>query len=84
MLAEDIVARRDQPPFRASVMDGYAVRSIDVVSGAELQVIGEAAAGHGFGGEVGSGQAVRIFTGAPVPRGADRVVIQEDVSRGDD
>ncbi|MXQ06873.1 molybdopterin molybdenumtransferase MoeA [Alphaproteobacteria bacterium GH1-50] len=79
VLAADIVATRDQPPFAASVMDGYAVRNADVVAGAKLRVIGEAAAGHRFDGAVGQGEAVRIFTGAPVPDGADRVIIQEDV-----
>jgi molybdopterin molybdotransferase len=77
-------ARRDQPPFAASAMDGYAVRTDDAHPGATLAVIGEAAAGHGFAGTVGAGQAARIFTGAPLPQGADRVVIQEDVTREGD
>lgn len=81
VLAADAVARRDQPPFAGSAMDGYAVHDADVVSGATLSVIGESAAGHRFDGQVAAGQAVRIFTGAPVPAGADRVVIQEDVTR---
>ena len=81
VLAEDIVAMRAQPPFDASVMDGYAVRDADVAPGATLTVIGEAAAGHRFHGAVAPGEAVRIFTGAPMPEGADRVVIQEDVER---
>ena len=81
VLAETVTARRDQPPFSASAMDGYAVQSSDAVPGARLSVIGEAAAGHGFAGGLSQGQAVRIFTGAPVPDGADRVVIQEDVAR---
>ena len=72
------VAQRDQPPFPASAMDGYAV-SGDAPIGARFTVIGEAAAGHAFEGAIASGQAVRIFTGAPVPEGASRVVIQEDV-----
>ena len=84
VLAETVTARRDQPPFSASAMDGYAVQSSDAVPGARLSVIGEAAAGHGFAGGLSQGQAVRIFTGAPVPDGADRVVIQEDVAREDD
>jgi molybdopterin molybdotransferase len=84
ILAEPATARRDQPPFPASAMDGYAVRSDDTSPGARLDVIGEAAAGHGFTGNVQIGQAVRIFTGAPVPQGADRVVIQEDVTREGD
>lgn len=79
VLARDIAARRTQPPFDASAMDGYAVRSADVASPpATLTVIGEAPAGRGFAGEVGPGQAVRIFTGAPVPAGADAVLIQEN------
>ncbi len=80
VLREAIVARRDQPPFPASVMDGYAVQDADITPGARLGVIGEAAAGHRFEGSVGQGEAVRIFTGAPIPDGADRVVIQEDVT----
>ena len=81
VLAEPVSARRDQPPFSASAMDGYAVNSTEVELHAMFKVIGEAAAGHGFDGKVGAGQAVRIFTGAPVPEGADFVVIQEDVDR---
>ena len=84
VLARDAVARRDQPPFAASAMDGYALRADDARPGARLKVMGEAAAGHRFDGAVGPGQALRIFTGAPVPEGADRVVIQEDVSRDGD
>ncbi|MGY6548548.1 MAG: molybdopterin molybdotransferase MoeA [Roseinatronobacter sp.] len=76
-------AQRDQPPFAASAMDGYAVQS-PVAPGSVLQVVGEAAAGHAYPGRIGPGQALRIFTGAPVPDGADRVVIQEDVTRADD
>ena len=81
VLAEPVAAARDQPPFAASSMDGYALRDTDALPGTSLTVIGESAAGHGFAGHVGAGQAVRIFTGAPVPGGADRVVIQEDVTR---
>lgn len=77
------VARRDQPPFAASAMDGYAVVG-DPGPGDSFAVIGEAGAGHAFAGSVGEGQAVRIFTGAPVPEGATRVVIQEDVTRDGD
>ena len=84
MLAEDLEALRTQPPFAASAMDGYAVRAVDVEKvPATLTVIGEAAAGHGFAGTVGRGEAVRIFTGAPVPRRADTIVIQEDTTRED-
>ncbi|TMV08711.1 molybdopterin molybdotransferase MoeA [Ruegeria sediminis] len=81
VLARDVAATRDQPPFAASSMDGYAVKAAEVEMHAMFKVIGEAAAGHGFDGSVGAGQAVRIFTGAPVPDGADFVVIQEDVER---
>jgi molybdopterin molybdotransferase len=78
-LAADLAATRTQPPFDASAMDGYAVRSADVaVVPARLRVIGIAAAGAGFTGRVGPGEAVRIFTGAPMPDGADAVLIQED------
>lgn len=84
VLAEDAVSTRAQPPFAASAMDGYAVRNNEASPGAEFVVIGEAAAGHGYDGKIGRGQAVRIFTGAPVPAGADRVVIQEDVKRDGD
>ena len=80
-LSQDVTATRDQPPFAASAMDGYAVRAMDVAAGAAFAVIGEAAAGHGFAGAVGAGQATRIFTGAPLPQGANRVLIQEDVTR---
>lgn len=83
-LAQPVKAQRDQPPFAASAMDGYAFRNDDAVTGATLAVIGEAAAGHRFDGTVQSGQAARIFTGAPLPDGADRVVIQEDVIRDGD
>lgn len=80
-LAEPVVALRAQPPFAASAMDGYALRSDDVTPGAQFTVIGEAPAGRAFAGHVGPGQAVRIFTGAPLPDGTDRVVIQEDTAR---
>jgi molybdopterin molybdotransferase len=81
VLAADAVASRDQPPFPASAMDGYAVRAEEVTPGARFRVIGEAPAGRRFAGRVGPGDAVRIFTGAPMPHGADRVVIQEDTTR---
>lgn len=84
VLAEPVAARRDQPPFRASVMDGYAVRGSEVAVGRSFNIIGEAPAGQAFSGSVGAGEAVRIFTGAPMPEGADHVVIQEDVEREGD
>lgn len=80
VLAHDVAATRDQPPFAASAMDGYAIRDDAAAPGARFAVIGEAAAGHGFGGAVRDGEAVRIFTGAPLPAGTDRVVMQEDVT----
>lgn len=84
VLAAAIKARRDQPPFPASAMDGYAVRFADVETApARLKVVGTAPAGHGFNGKVKPGQAVRIFTGAPVPEGADTVVIQENTEAAD-
>ncbi|MGB6117853.1 MAG: molybdopterin molybdotransferase MoeA, partial [Mesorhizobium sp.] len=79
ILASDIRALRTQPPFDASAMDGYAVRAEDVAQvPATLSVIGTAPAGRSFSGTVGPMQAVRIFTGAPVPAGADTVLIQEN------
>ena len=83
VLAGNVVARRDQPPFNSSAMDGYAIGSAEARVNARFTVIGEAAAGHGYSGQVKAGQAVRIFTGAPMPAGADFVVIQEDVTRHD-
>lgn len=81
-LAEPLAALLTQPPFDASAMDGYAVRATDVAElPATLTIIGEAAAGHPFQGQVTPGTAVRIFTGAPVPPGADAVVIQENTRR---
>jgi len=82
VLALPRAAKLTQPPFDASAMDGYAVRVADVTAlPATLDVIGEAAAGAGFAGRIGAGQAVRIFTGAPVPDGADAIVIQENTRR---
>ena len=84
VLAADLAARRTQPPFAASAMDGYAVRASDSDAGARLKIIGTSRAGGRFGGAVGPGQAVRIFTGAPVPDGADAILIQENADRVDD
>lgn len=93
-LAHDLIAPRDQPPFRASAMDGYALRYADVpraaqeaalsASTAGLTVIGEAAAGRPYPGHLAAGEAVRIFTGAAVPEGADAVVPQERTERAAD
>ncbi|MCB1520609.1 MAG: molybdopterin molybdotransferase MoeA [Hyphomicrobiaceae bacterium] len=80
VLAAEVAALMTQPPFDASAMDGYAVRRADVAQlPVTLRVIGESAAGHGFRGSIREGEAVRIFTGAPVPGGADAIVIQENV-----
>lgn len=84
VLAADVVAGRAQPPVAVSAMDGYAVRGADLAAGARLRIRGTAAAGRRFEGAVGPGEAVRIFTGAPVPEGADTVLIQEDADAGDD
>jgi|FEC22Drversion2_1045045.scaffolds.fasta_scaffold00008_202 molybdopterin molybdotransferase len=84
-LGRDLAARRTQPPWNASAMDGYAVRAADIETvPVTLKVIGAAPAGHPFSGRVKAGDAVRIFTGAPVPQGADTVVIQEDTERQGD
>jgi molybdopterin molybdotransferase len=81
-LSRDLVAVRTQPPFANSAMDGYALRAADVKEPpASLELIGESAAGRAFAGAVGAGEAVRIFTGAPIPEGADTIVIQEDARR---
>ncbi len=82
VLAEDVAAVRDQPPFAASAMDGWAVRGADTPG--VLRIVGESAAGHGYEGQVGPGEAVRIFTGAALPEGCDAIVIQEDAERDGD
>ena len=85
VLAEDVASRRTQPPQAVSAMDGYAVRAADVASvPASLNVIGAAPAGTPFEGSVSEGTAVRIFTGAALPTGADAIVIQEDTERDGD
>ena len=85
VLADDIAARLTQPPFNASAMDGYAVfGDAPSEAGDRWTVIGESAAGHAFAEKVERGQAVRIFTGAPVPATCGTVVIQENVSRTGD
>jgi molybdopterin molybdotransferase len=74
ILAEDIVADSDLPPFDRAQMDGYAVRAADVANTpARLRIVGESAAGAGWHHEMKAGEAVRIMTGAPVPAGADAV-----------
>src|SRR5262245_56288136 len=70
VLAEEIVADRDQPPFDRSTRDGFAVRSADTQGGAaRLRLIGEVAAGDAFAGSIARGECVEIMTGAPVPDG---------------
>jgi len=83
VLAAPVLASRDQPPFAASAMDGYAIADAKPKAGASYRLTGESGAGHGFAGSVSAGETVRIFTGAPVPEGAQRVVIQEDVTARD-
>ena len=84
VLAAPVIAGHNQPPFDASAMDGYAMRAEDVHDGALLRVIGISQAGAGYGGGVHRGEAVRIFTGAPVPPGADTVIMQEEAVRDGD
>lgn len=84
VLAEPVTAAIAQPPFDASMMDGWAVRSVDLARATpqrpvSLGMIGSAPAGHPFGGAVASGETVRVFTGAPVPADCDAVVMSEDV-----
>lgn len=83
-LARDIQSTRTQPPFAASAMDGYAVCHADLALDKPLKVIGEAAAGHRFQGAFEAECAVRIFTGAPLPDGADTILIQEEATRDGD
>lgn len=85
ILAADLAARRTQPPFDAAAMDGWALIAADAAApGARLRAIGEAAAGRAFAGTVEPGTCVRIFTGAPVPPGADTVEMQENATRDGD
>ena len=78
VLIEPLISTRTQPPFPASAMDGYAVRAADLVPGQPLKLVGESAAGRGYRAALQSGEAIRIFTGAPVPEGADTILIQEN------
>jgi molybdopterin molybdotransferase len=82
VLAEDVAADRDSPALARSVRDGYAVRAIDLPG--TLEVIGEVRAGDRFTGEVGQGQAVEIMTGAPIPSGANAVIMVEHTRREGD
>jgi len=81
--ARDLLAQRPLPPFDNSAMDGYAVQAASCRAGARLRVAGEQPAGADRGLTIGAGQAIRIFTGAPMPAGADAVIMQEDVTLED-
>ena len=81
-LSRPVIATRSQPPFASSAMDGYAIKDPEV--GATYAVVGEAAAGARYGAALNTGEAVRIFTGAPVPEGTTRVIMQEDTARDGD
>ena len=81
ILAKPVLAKRDQPPFESSAMDGYAVRAGD---GPVLKVTATSQAGARYKGTLKPGTAIRIFTGAPVPKGADAVLIQENTRREGD
>lgn len=88
ILAADVSAPMDQPPFARSPLDGYAIRAADSAGAAPsspvcLEVTGEVCAGHVFEGSVHAGQAVRIMTGAPIPQGADTVIKQEHTDYGE-
>ena len=83
-VSQDVVARVSIPGFDNSAMDGYAVRAVDAAEGACLNVVGEQPAGGDMGLVLGEGEAIRIFTGAPMPKGADAVVMQEDTEREGD
>jgi molybdopterin molybdotransferase len=81
VLAQDLVAARDQPPGDTSAMDGYAVRAADLAAGgATLRLVGSAPAGRAFERPLGPGEAVRIFTGGLLPEGADAVALQENAT----
>ena len=83
ILANDAISSRDQPPFDASSMDGYALKKIDKLPNKKLLVVGKVAAGKSFKGTIKKGEAVRIFTGAPMPSGANSILIQEDAEELD-
>lgn len=83
VLAEDVTAPIDVPPWDNSAMDGYALRGEGLRNGATLRVIEEVPAGRFPRQRVGPGEATRLFTGAPIPEGADTVVRQEDTEAGD-
>ena len=81
VVAQDVVATEFIPPFDNTAVDGFAVRAQDVkTAGVELEVLGVIGAGHVASYEIGAGQSARIMTGAPMPRGADAVVMIEDAT----
>ena len=80
VLLSPLRAKHTQPPFDASAMDGYAVRAADVVPGRPLFMAGTSQAGARFTGMMQQGECVRIFTGAPLPIGADAVIMQEQAT----
>src|SRR5215470_1302165 len=85
VLAADVAARVTQPPAAVSAMDGYAVRADDVARvPVRLRIVGQAPAGGSYDGQVRAGEAVRIFTGGPLPAGADTIIIQEDTAAESD
>ena len=84
VLAEPVTARLGNPPADVSAMDGYAVRAGDASLGARLRVVGTSPAGHPFEGQVGPGEAVRLYTGSLMPDGSDSVLLQEDAERAGD
>ena len=81
VLAEEVASRRTQPPFDASAMDGWAARSADVDQ--RLKRVGQSQAGAGYAEPLRPGETIRIFTGAPIPAGADTIVLQEDADEAD-
>lgn len=84
VLAAPVIAGHDQPPFTASAMDGYAVHASSIATGQSYAVAGESQAGTGLNTALQPGEVARIFTGAPLPEGADAVIIQEDAERNGD
>lgn len=79
IIAQELIAKRTQPPFNASAMDGYAVKQNDIKIGIfTLKCVGESRAGYGYKGKIKRGETIRIFTGAPMPKNADVVIIQEN------
>jgi len=84
VLSQDISSRVDSPPSAVSSMDGYAISVKDIEHlPVKLSVVGVSQAGRGFKGKINSGQTVRIYTGAPIPEGADKIIIQEEVEASD-